>query len=92
MEDAQPETVAAWIRGHWGIENRVHWIRDVTYDEDRHQLRTGSGPQVMAILRNLAISLIRTTYHDPTTTTGIASANRAMTRKPSKAIRLLTTP
>ena len=90
MTDAQPEQVAAWTRGHWGIENRVHWIRDVTYDEDRHQLRTGSGPQVMATLRNLAISLIRTTYHDPTTT-GIASANRAMTRKPSKAIKLLTT-
>ncbi|WP_158247585.1 hypothetical protein [Actinomyces qiguomingii] len=45
----------------------------------------------MAILRNLAISLIRTTYDDPTTT-GIASANRAMTRRPTKAIKLLTTP
>ncbi len=37
-------------------------MRDVTYDEDRHQLRTGARPQVMATLRNLAISLIRTTY------------------------------
>ncbi|WP_233188250.1 transposase, partial [Actinomyces qiguomingii] len=59
-EQAPPEQVAAWIQGHWAIENRVHWVRDVTYDEDRHQLRTGSGPQVMATLRNLAISLIRT--------------------------------
>ncbi|WP_233188383.1 ISAs1 family transposase [Actinomyces qiguomingii] len=91
MQDAQPEQVAAWIQGHWSIENRLHWVRDVIYDEDRHQLRTGSGPQVMATLRNLAISLIRTVYDDPTTT-GIASANRAMTRKPTKAIKLLTTP
>ncbi len=62
------------------------------FDEDRHQLRTGAGPQVMATLRNLAISLIRTLYDDPTTTTSsVASANRAMTRKPAKAIKLLTT-
>ncbi|SDM36383.1 hypothetical protein [Actinomyces ruminicola] len=84
--------MAAWVRGHWAIENRLHWVRDVTYDEDNHQLRTGSGPQVMAALRNLAISLIRTTYDDPTTTTtttSIASANRAMARKPTK---LLTNP
>ncbi|WP_199176390.1 transposase, partial [Actinomyces qiguomingii] len=87
-EQAPPEQVAAWIQGHWAIENRLHWVRDVTYDEDRHQLRTGSGPQVMATLRNLAISLIRTIYDDPITT-GIASANRAMTRKPTKAIKLL---
>ena len=38
MTDAQPEAVAAWVRGHWGIENRLHWIRDVVFDEDRHQL------------------------------------------------------
>ncbi|PHP52324.1 hypothetical protein BW737_010320 [Actinomyces ruminis] len=47
-EQDPPETVAAWTRGHWAIENRVYRVRDVTYDEDRHQLRTGSGPQVMA--------------------------------------------
>ncbi len=54
MTDAQPEVVAAWIQGHWGIENRLHWVRDVIFDEDRHQLRTANGPQVMAALRNLA--------------------------------------
>ena len=54
MPDAQPEQVAAWIQGHWGIENRLHWVRDVVFDEDRHQLRTANGPQVMAALRNLA--------------------------------------
>ena len=54
MTDAQPEQVAAWIQGHWGNENRLHWVRDVIFNEDRHQLRTTNGPQVMAALRNLA--------------------------------------
>lgn len=56
---ASPATLAAWVQGHWGIENRLHWVRDVTFDEDRSQVRTGAAPQVMATLRNLAISLLR---------------------------------
>jgi predicted transposase YbfD/YdcC len=50
-------------RGHWGIENRVHWVRDVTFDEDRSQIRLGAAPQVMAGLRNLVISLVRRAGH-----------------------------
>lgn len=46
-------------RGHWEIENRVHYVRDVTYDEDRCRIRTGNGPRVMASLRNLAASIHR---------------------------------
>lgn len=46
-------------RGHWTIENRVHWVRDVTFDEDRSQVRKGNGPRVMATLRNLAMSIVR---------------------------------
>ena len=53
MEQAQPEQVAAWVQGHWGIENRLHWVRGVVFDEDRHQLRTANGPEIMAALRNL---------------------------------------
>ena len=87
MTDAQPEVVAAWIQGHWGIENRLHWVRDVVFDEDRHQLRTGNGPKVMAALRNLAISLIRL-FH--ATGTSIASITRSLSRQPKRAIRLLT--
>jgi hypothetical protein len=41
------------------VENRLHWVRDVTYDEDRSQIRKGQGPRVMATLRNLAISVLR---------------------------------
>ncbi len=56
---APPAVLAAWIQGHWGIENRAHWVRDVVYDEDRSRVRTGNAPQVMATLRNTAISLLR---------------------------------
>jgi predicted transposase YbfD/YdcC len=57
--DAHPALLAAWVRGHWGIENRLHWVRDVTFDEDRSQVRTANGPQVMAALRNIAITALR---------------------------------
>jgi hypothetical protein len=43
----------------WGIENRLHWVRDVTMGEDANRARSGSGPQVLATLRNLAISRLR---------------------------------
>jgi predicted transposase YbfD/YdcC len=56
---AQPHQIAGWLRGHWAIENSLHWIRDVTYGEDHSQIRTGHGPHVMATLRNLAINLHR---------------------------------
>ena len=79
MTDARPETVAVWIRRHWGIENRLHWVRDVVFDEDRHQLRTRNGPQIMAALRNLAISLIRLAHG---ATAPIAATTRAMARRP----------
>lgn len=47
------------VRGHWSIENSLHWVRDVTFDEDRSQIRTGAAPRVFATMRNLAISLLR---------------------------------
>ncbi|HQT95977.1 MAG TPA: ISAs1 family transposase [Thermoanaerobaculaceae bacterium] len=58
-EQADEATLLHLIREHWTIENRVHYVRDVTFDEDRSRVRTGSGPRVMATLRNLAIGLIR---------------------------------
>jgi len=47
---ARPAEIAAIMRGHWLIEDRLHRVRDVTYDEDRSQIRTGNGPRVMASL------------------------------------------
>ena len=64
MIAAPPDHVAAWIQGHWGIENRLHWVRDVTFDEDRHQLPTTTTARAMATLTNTAISLIRLTSPD----------------------------
>ncbi len=51
--------LAAIIRGHWGIEDRLHWVRDLDWDEDRSQVRTAAGPHIMASLRNLAITILR---------------------------------
>ena len=50
-----------WVRGHWSIENRSHYVRDVTMGEDSSRIRKRSGPQVVAALRNATISFLRTT-------------------------------
>jgi predicted transposase YbfD/YdcC len=86
VADAGAEQIAAWLRGHWTIENRLHWVRDVDYDEDRSQIRTGSGPQVMATLRNTAIGLLRLAGHS-----NIAAALRHHTRDFNRPVELLLT-
>jgi predicted transposase YbfD/YdcC len=79
--DADPATLAAWVRGHWEIENRLHWVRDVTYQEDKSLVRTGNAPRVMASLRSLAISLLRIGGH-----ANIAAANRHHARDPQRTL------
>ncbi len=83
---APPQVLAGWVQGHWGIENRAHRVRDVTFDEDRSRVRTGSGPQVMATLRNTAISLLRLDG-----ATNIAAALRHHAAHPNRPIKLLLT-
>lgn len=61
---APPTVLAAWVQSHWHIENRLHWVRDVTFDEDRSTVRTRNAPRVMASLRNLAITLLRLAGHE----------------------------
>jgi predicted transposase YbfD/YdcC len=78
--------LAAWIRGHWCVENRLHWVRDVTFDEDRSQIRTRNGPRVMATLRNLAIGLLRLAG-----ATNIAQALRHHAWDPLRPVELLLT-
>ena len=85
-DQARPDQLATWLRGHWCIENRLHWVRDVTFGEDLSQVRTGNGPQVMATLRNLAISLLRLTG-----ATNIAKALRHHARDTKRALALLLT-
>ena len=84
--NADPATLAAWIRGHWHIENKLHWVRDVTYQEDKSLVRTGNAPRVMATLRSLAISLLRLDGH-----ANIAAANRHHARDPQRTLKLLQT-
>jgi predicted transposase YbfD/YdcC len=56
---AGPAQLLELNRGHWGIENKLHYVRDVAYDEDRCRARTGNTPRTLACLRNFAISLLR---------------------------------
>jgi predicted transposase YbfD/YdcC len=51
---------AAAVRGHWGIENRLHWVLDVVFHDDLSRLRKGHGAHNMAVVRHLAINLVRT--------------------------------
>ena len=81
---APPATLAAWIQGHWHIENRLHWVRDVTFDEDRSQVRTGHAPRIMASLRNLVITLLRHAGWD-----NIAAGVRHHTRDHKRVLILL---
>lgn len=81
---ASPETLADWVRNHWHIENKLHWVRDVTYQEDKSLVRTGNAPRVMATLRSLAISILRLDGQS-----NIAAANRHHARHPQRTLKLL---
>lgn len=84
-QQASPERLLALNRGHWEIENRLHWVRDVTFGEDLSQIRKGAGPRMMAILRNLVISLLRL-YRKAS---GIAEALRDLAAQPHLALSLV---
>lgn len=85
-EQVRPADLAGWVRGHWCVENRLHWVRDVTYDEDRSQVRTGTGPRAMSSLRNLALSMLRLRG-----ATNIAQALRHHAWDPFRPVTLLLT-
>ncbi|MEU9402433.1 ISAs1 family transposase [Streptomyces sp. NPDC048242] len=83
---APPEVLAVWVQSHWEIENRLHWVRDVTFDEGRSQVRTGNAPRVMAGLRNTAITLLRLHGHH-----NIAASLRHHARDTNRPVNLLLT-
>jgi predicted transposase YbfD/YdcC len=88
--DAQAADAAlllAATRAHWQIENGWHWVRDVTFDEDRCRARSQHLPQVLAAVRNLAIGLLRGQG-----ARNIAAACRACAAQPWKALHLLGIP
>ena len=54
-----PAAFAEAVRGHWAIENNLHWSLDVTFNEDQSRLRTGHGAKNMAVIRHFALNLLR---------------------------------
>jgi len=83
-ERGSPAQVLAYNRRHWEIENRLHHVRDMTYDEDRSQVRKGKRPHAMAPVRNVAISLLRLAGAE-----SIAAATRYLGRQAERPLRLL---
>jgi predicted transposase YbfD/YdcC len=71
-------------RGHWGIENRLHWVRDLTLGEDASQVRTGAAPEVLAALRNTVLAVLRQTG-----SINIAASLREIGWRNCRALQLL---
>jgi len=86
-EQATPERLLELVRGHWCIENRSHYVRDVTFAEDRSRLRTGNAPEILAALRNLVITLIH--RHG---SSQIVSTRRSLSSHPDRAFAWLLNP
>ena len=83
-EEAQAPQLLELSREYWGIENKLHWVRDVTFDEDRSTIRTGAAPQVCAGLRNLGITLLRRFG-----VANIAATLRTFSARPRVAVALV---
>jgi predicted transposase YbfD/YdcC len=84
---AAPWQLAGYVRGHWAIENGLHYVRDVTFAEDASQLRTGTAPRAMATLRNLAVGALRLAG-----SANIAAALRHNSRDPIRPLIALGIP
>ena len=84
---ADAGALLGYSRGHWGIENGLHYTRDVTLGEDRCRVRRGQAPRVLASLRNVAVYLLRNAGYP-----SVAAATRAMVARPDLALDLLNAP
>ena len=84
---ASPHQLEQWWRGHWTIENWVHYVRDVTLGEDAHQMYTGHAPQVLATLRNALLNRLRAAGW-----TNMAAAVRHFSYAPMVALRFIGVP
>ena len=82
-DDATPEDLLAFVRGHWQVE-RAHWLRDVIWKEDKSLIRTGNAPQVWSALTNLVITLFR--IHGVTSFT---KETRRIAQDPRRALQIL---
>ncbi len=81
---ATPQELEGYWRGHWTIENRVHYVRDVSMGEDAQQMHTGNAPQALAALRNTLLKLLRGAGW-----TNIAAALRHFAGAPHEALRFI---
>ena len=81
---APPRAIAGWWRGHWTIEHRVHYVRDVSMGEDAHQMHTGNAAQALAALRNTLLTLVRWAGW-----TNIAAALRHFAGAPREALQFI---
>jgi DDE family transposase len=86
-ERADAKALLATTRGHWGIENGLHGVRDGTLREDASRIRKGSAPQVMATLRNIAVFLF-----EPSGLKSAAAATRYYVCNPDRALELVSMP
>ncbi len=83
-DQTTPASLLRLIRGHWSIENTSHYIRDVTFDEDRSQVRIGATPHILATVRSAMIGLLHRSGH-----TNVAAATRHYAAQPHNALALL---
>ena len=86
-EEANVERLAGLVREHWGIENALHYVRDVTLGEDGCRVRKGSAPQVLAAVRNAVIHLL-----GGLGAPSHAAAIRRLNAHPEEALALLDLP
>ena len=85
--EADARLVEALWRGHWGIENKVHYVRDVTFGEDAGQIHVGQAPQALAALRNGLLTVLRSKG-----VTHIADAVRSCAASLSATFALIGVP
>ena len=76
--DAPAEKLAQAVRGHWRIENQLHWVLDVVFNEDQSRLRKGHGARNMAVVRHFALNLVRLAPED------LIPERRSLRRKTNK--------
>ncbi len=86
-DQADAIALADLVRGHWSLENGIHYTRDVTFREDASRVRTGTAPAVLAAIRNAVITALRRAG-----ATNIAHARRAITLNPKSVLQLFTHP
>jgi hypothetical protein len=85
-ERADAERLLDLVRAHWGIENRLHYVRDETLGEDRCRVRKGSAAEILAAVRNVAVYLL-----EGVGAASKAAATRRLAARPGEALRLVLT-